>query len=117
MFVVTWNEVAQDMEVPMVLVRMVCQAKFGKANEVVTGFQQTSALVNRTIDPNVHFRILTDLSGPFDTVIQELEVESLAAWERLRTQVFSNPQVQALEAALPNVIESGRMEYYTIEAD
>ncbi|MGH2588695.1 MAG: hypothetical protein ACRDJE_27535 [Dehalococcoidia bacterium] len=61
-------------------------------------------------------RILTDLSGPFDTVIQELEVESLAAWERLRAVLFSNPQFQEAEAGMPDVIESGRTAFYTIEA-
>jgi hypothetical protein len=101
----------------MVLVRIVCHARFGKADAVVAGFRQSTALVQRTIDANVRFRILTDLSGRFDTVVLELEVESLAAWERLRTQIFANPQVQGVEAALPDVIESGRIEYYTIEAE
>ena len=101
----------------MVLVRIVCQARFGKANEVVAGFQRSQAIIRHMVAPNVRFRLLTDLSGPFDTVVQEVEVESLAEWERLRTLIFSNPQVQAAEAALPDIIESGRMEYYTIEAD
>jgi hypothetical protein len=30
--------------------------------------------------------------------------------------IFSNPEVQDAEASLPNLIESGQMEYYTIEA-
>lgn len=39
-------------------------------------------------------RILTDLSGPSNTVVQEIEVESLAAWERQRAEVFSRPDFQ-----------------------
>jgi hypothetical protein len=100
----------------MILVRIVCQAKFGKASEVVAGFKQSGEIVRTVVGPNVRARILTDLSGPFDTVIQEIEVESLAAWERLREVIFSNPEVQEAEAALPSVIESGRTEFYTIEA-
>jgi hypothetical protein len=101
----------------MILVRIVCQAKFGKASEVVAGFKQSGEIVRTVVGPNVRARILTDLSGPFDTVIQEIEVESLAEWERLRAVIFSNPEVQEAEAGLPSVIESGRTEYYTIETE
>jgi hypothetical protein len=100
----------------MVLIRFVCQAKFGKANEVVAGFKQMQEIIGTLVGQNVGVRILTDLSGPFDTVVQEIEVESLAEWERLRAAIFSNPQVQAAEAASPGIIESGRTEFYTIEA-
>jgi hypothetical protein len=100
----------------MILVRFVCQARFGKASEVVAGFKQSNEIARTFVGPHVRARILTDLSGPFDTVIQELEVESLAEWERLREVIFANPEVQEAEAAAPNVIESGRTEFYTIEA-
>jgi hypothetical protein len=99
-----------------ILVRFVCQAKFGKASEVVAGFKQSGEIVRTMVGPNIRTRILTDLSGPFDTVVQEIEVESLAEWERLRAMIFSNPEVQEAEAAGPSLIESGRTEYYTIEA-
>ncbi len=99
----------------MILVRFVCRAKFGNANEVVAGFKQTQEIIRPIVGQNVRVRILTDLSGPFDTVVQELELESLAEWERLRVIIFSNPQVQEAEAAAPGIIESGRTEFYTIE--
>jgi hypothetical protein len=100
----------------MILVRFVCQAKFGQANEVVTGFKQSGEIVRTLVGPHVRARLLTDLSGPFDTVIQEIEVESLAEWERLRAVIFSNPKVQEVEATAPHLIKSGRTEFYTIEA-
>jgi hypothetical protein len=99
----------------MILVRFVCRAKFGNANEVVAGFKQTQEIIRPVVGQNMRVRILTDLSGPFDTVIQEIELESLAEWERLRVVIFSNPEVQAAEAAAPGIIESGRTEFYTIE--
>jgi hypothetical protein len=101
----------------MILVRIVCQAKFGKAADVVVGFKQSAEIIRTVIGSNVRSRLLTDLSGSFDTVVQELEMESLAEWERLRALVFSNPEVQAAEAALPELIVSGQTEYYTIEAE
>jgi hypothetical protein len=85
------------------------------ANTVVAGFRQTQEIMRPIAGQNVHGRILTDLSGPFDTVIQEIEVASLAEWERLRAAIFSNPQIQAAEAASPGSIQSGRAEFYTIE--
>lgn len=100
----------------MILVRFVLQARFGKASEVVAGFKQTAEIASTLVGPNVRVRILTDLSGPFDTVVQEIEVESLAEWERLRGVIFSNPQLQEAEAGLPDVIVSGQTEFYTIEA-
>jgi hypothetical protein len=100
----------------MILVRFVCQAKFGKANEVVAGFKQSQEVTSSAIGQSLRSRILTDLSGPFDTIVQEIEVESLAEWEQLRAAIFSNPQVQETEAAMPDLIESGQTEFYTIEA-
>lgn len=100
----------------MILVRFVCQAKIGKASEVVAGFKQTVEIVRTLVGPHLQVRILTDLSGPFDTVVQEIELESLAEWERLRGVIFSNSEVQEVEASLPGVIESGQAEFYTIEA-
>jgi hypothetical protein len=100
----------------MILVRLVCQATFGKSGDVVAGFRQSGETVRTIVGQNVRGRILSDLSGPFDTVVQELEVESLAEWERLRAAIFSNPQVQEVEASLPAIIESGATEFYTVEA-
>ena len=37
------------------------------------------------------WRVLTDLSGPFDTVIQVVEMGSLADWERARAKLFGLP--------------------------
>ena len=101
----------------MILIRLVCQAKFGKAGEVVAGFKRSGEIIRTIVGPNVRSRLLTDLSGPFDTVVQEIEVESLGAWERLRAAIFSSAEIQEAEAALSSIIESGRAEYYTIETE
>jgi hypothetical protein len=101
----------------MILVRLVCQAKFGKASDVVAGFKRSNEIARTVAGPNVRIRLLTDLSGAFDTVVQELELESLAEWERLRGVIFANREIQEAEASMPDVIVSGRTEYYTIEAE
>jgi hypothetical protein len=101
----------------MILVRFVCQAKFGKASDVVAGFKRSNEIARAVAGPNVRVRLLTDLSGAFDTVVQELELESLAEWERLRMVIFSNPEIQEAEASVPDLIVSGQTEYYTVEAE
>jgi hypothetical protein len=101
----------------MILVRFVCQARFGKASDVVAAFKRSNEITRTATGRNVRLRLLTDLSGAFDTVVQELELDSLAEWERLRAVIFSNPEVQAAEASMPDLIVSGQTEYYTIEAE
>ena len=57
----------------MILVRLVFQAKFGHAAEVVAGFKQGAEIARSAGGKGPrHIRILTDLSGPFDTVVQQL---------------------------------------------
>lgn len=102
----------------MILVRMVFQAKWGKAGEVAKRFAEGKELMERVLGQEVHMRVLTDLSGPFDTVVQEFVVESLAEWERRRAQIFTSPEFQQRQESLMEIpFESGRAEFYTIEAE
>ena len=99
----------------MILVRFVFQAKSGKAGQVVDQFKQNEEMMRRIMGPGVKVRFLTDLSGPLDTVVQEMEFESLAEWERLRAATFSNPEFQQAQASGESPFVSGRTELYTIE--
>ena len=100
----------------MIVVRFVFQAKFGKAGEVVEGFKEGAEMMRRVAGPNAKVRLLTDLSGPFDTVVQEVELESLAEWEQLRAKIFSDSEFQEAQAASEIPLTSGRTEFYTLEA-
>ena len=97
----------------MILVRLVFQATFGKGGELAR------LLAEGTAAPpgEGRWRLLTDLSsGPFDTVVLELEQPSLAAWEERRGRVFAAPAFRETMARTAALIESGRSELYTIEA-
>ena len=98
----------------MILVRMVFQIKWGHVHEMVTDFKAFADIMRQESGGRV--RILTDLSGPFNRIVQEIEVESLAAWERQRAEIFSRPDFQEAQARNANLIESGWVEFYTIEA-
>jgi len=101
----------------MILVRYTFQAKWGKAGEIAEEFAKNAEMMSQMVGSKVRGRILTDLSGPFDTVVQELEVESLAELEKLRATMFANQEYQEARAALSeSQFESGRAEFYTIES-
>ncbi len=73
----------------MILVRTVFQAAPGKAAEVVTelteGNRRLDAIIRHRLEAPRRWRLLTDLSGPFDTVVLEVEAENLAEWEQVRS--------------------------------
>ena len=100
----------------MIVVRFVFQAKPGKAGEVVKGFKEGAEMMRRVAGSNTKVRLMTDLSGPFDTVVQEVELESLAEWEIVRTKIFSDPEFQEAQVGGESPILSRRTEFYTLEA-
>jgi hypothetical protein len=100
----------------MILVRLVFQAKFGKAADLVSAFKKfgdaaagPSGMRPRSV------RLLTDLSGPFDTVVQELEFESFDAWEKSQAAMFASPEFQKGMDPTRDLIAGGYKEFYTIE--
>jgi len=101
----------------MIVVRMVFNVKLeSSVQEVVNGFQKNVEMFKETTGSDIKMRILTDLSGPFNTVVQEMELESIAAWEQFRTALFNNPDFQEQRDNEPTSIESGSAEFYTLEA-
>ncbi len=97
----------------MILVRHVFQCKWGHSQQVVDNMKQ---MVGHMHAPG-SVRILTDLSGTFDTVVQEVVVESLAEWERGRAELFASPEFQKMQEELGSEppFVSGHAEFYTIE--
>jgi len=100
----------------MVLYRTVFQAKFGKASELVAEFKKFNKFFPQDQIKSLQLRILTDISGPFDTVVMETTHASLAALEQFRTAMFAMPEMSQELSPTNDLIVSGRNEYYTIEA-
>ena len=95
----------------MILVRIVFHARQGKVNQLAEGMKQdTHNAPNRP-------RILTDLSGPTNTMVMEFRHESLAAAEQFRTELFQSQQFQESESTMSELIETGSTEFYTIEQE
>ena len=95
----------------MKIVRDVFQAKYGKGDELVALFKEVQKM-----GPELStYRILTDASGPFFTVVTEYEVESLAAWEEQIATTFSNPDFGSFFSRMIPLVETGRREFYNVE--
>jgi len=94
----------------MIVVRDVFQAKYGRGGELVDLLKESQPDMPRGFQ-----RILSDASGPFFTIVTEIEVANLADWENLMAEVFANPKFgQWFERMVP-LVESGRREFYNVE--
>ena len=60
------------------------------------------------------FRILTDATGPFFTVVTEVEVESFAAWEGSFRESMARPWIGEWFGRMMPLVESGSREFYNI---
>jgi hypothetical protein len=69
----------------MVVIRNVFRLKFGKAREAVALFKEGIAIQKRVgAGSDFSTRLLTDVTGPFYTVVLEITVPNLAAFEGTR---------------------------------
>jgi hypothetical protein len=98
----------------MILVRQTFQASFGNGGALARAMVENSQAVAATLGER-RWRVLTDLSGPFDTVVLEIEAASLADWEHVRGQLFASPELAASMASTAALIVSGSSALYTIE--
>lgn len=97
----------------MILVRDVFQAKYGRGDELVKLFKEIN---DKLGDTSVGERkLLTDLSGPFFTVVTEVEAESMDAYFAGLREGFSRPEFGQMFGRMMELVESGRREFYTIE--
>jgi hypothetical protein len=96
----------------MILVRDVFHAKYGRGDELVRLFKE----MERDFSDMAGFapKLLTDLSGPFFTVVTEYEVESFAAWESMLQKSFSDPKFGEWFNRMIPLVDSGKREFYTI---
>ena len=104
----------------MIIVRTVFQGSYGKGGELAALQTATAKQFVAEMGGDNHWKLMTDLSGPFDTVVMEVEVASLAEWESIRSRLFTSAafgeaMATTLGAARAMTV-SGRTEYWTIEA-
>jgi hypothetical protein len=97
----------------MIVIRNVFRVKFGKAREAVALVKEGVAIQKRT-GANFTARVLTDLTGPFYTVVLELTVPNLSAFEGEAPQFMADKDFQANYQKLVPLVDSGYREIFTI---
>jgi hypothetical protein len=100
----------------MIVIRHVFQAKHGQGGALAQAMKAGVPRTASALSTAPCWRVLTDLSGPMDTVVLEFEAESLAEWEQGRHRLFASPEFQEQVRSSGPLMESGRHEFYTIEA-
>jgi len=98
----------------MMIARQVFQAKYGRGDELVNHFKAFNVRMQQEGGTAPRFRILTDASGRFFTVVTEIEVESFAAWEGTFRESMARPWIGEWFGQMTPLVESGSREFYNI---
>ena len=99
----------------MIVIRNVFRLKFGKAREAVALFKEGNAIQKR-IGAGMDFqaRLLTDVTGPFYTVVLEVTAPTLAAFEATAPQLMGDKDWQANYQKVAGLVESGYREVFSV---
>ncbi len=98
----------------MIVVRNVFQLKFGKAREALAVWKDGRALFQRLGMPMEKSRLLTDVVGPFYTLVHEITVDSLAEYEREGQKVMGDEQWHTWYARFSALCEGGHREIFSV---
>ena len=97
----------------MIVIRNVFRLKFGKAREAVALFKEGIAIQKRA-GSNFSARLLTDLTGPFYTVVLEISAPSLSSFESEGPRLMGDKDWQANYQKTTALVESGYREIFTV---
>jgi hypothetical protein len=97
----------------MIVIRNVFQLKYGKAREALAVMKDGIAIQKR-LAPDASARLLTDLTGRHYTLVLEVTVPSLAAFEGTVPSIFGDKDFQANYQKMVPLVESGHREIFTI---
>jgi hypothetical protein len=99
----------------MILIRNVFHLKFGKAREALALMKESLAIQKRVLaDVDFSTRVLTDVTGPFYTMVLELTLANLATFEKHSPRLFGDKDFQAQQQQMMPFVESGYREVFTI---
>lgn len=97
----------------MIVIRNTFRLKFGKAREAVALMKEATA-IQKKLGMNHPVRILTDLTGTFYTLVLEITVPSLSAYETEVPKYMGDKKFQATYQKLVQLVESGSREIFTV---
>ena len=97
----------------MIVVRDVFRLKFGAAKEAQTAFKEIGDVAQRSGFRPDAIRILTDLVGPYYTLVLETTHQNLADYEKMGRSTMTDDWRKAYQKFTP-LVESGYREIFTI---
>jgi hypothetical protein len=101
----------------MIQVRDVLQVKFGSIDQAVELFTRPSTPAILYRSPEHHFSVLTDVTGPMYTLVNEYVVPDLGEYEVIRDRSFAQPGFEEWFRQFQLFVEGGRREFYNVEGD
>jgi triphosphoribosyl-dephospho-CoA synthetase len=93
----------------MIVVRNSFTAKPGQASKLAAQLKEVAVAGNLR-----NHRILTDLTGDFNQVVMEHEVESAAEFEELFKRYTTDPQVREKAKGYTELWMTGRRELFQV---
>jgi hypothetical protein len=93
----------------MILVRNSFIAKPGQVNKLATHLKEMAKAGNLR-----NIRVLTDLTGDFNHVVLEHEVESASEFEEMLKRYSSDPEVREKAKGYTELWTTGRRELFQI---
>ncbi|HTL39298.1 MAG TPA: hypothetical protein VL306_00585 [Methylomirabilota bacterium] len=98
----------------MYLIREIFTAKPGQASKLAKMFKKMA-------DTGMPGKVMTDIVGPYNTVVMEMEVKSLAEWEKQMEEYKSkkpdpnmDPKLAEEMSHYTDMYLTGRREIYQI---
>ncbi|HCA78450.1 MAG TPA: hypothetical protein DEP53_01815 [Bacteroidetes bacterium] len=96
----------------MILVRNIFQLKFGKAREAKALIKESEALMKQ--HGSHPTRYLTDLTGPYYTLVMETTYESLTALEKSQSETMGTKDFSDWYQRFTPLVESGHREIFSV---
>ncbi len=93
----------------MIVVRNTFTAKPGQASKLAAQIKETAAAGEL---PN--FRVLTDVTGEFNRVVLEYEVESITGFEKTFERYLSDPKIREKAKGYTDLWITGNRELFRI---
>ena len=91
----------------MIVIRNTFTAKPGQAGKLIAQMKDIAAVGNLR-----NLRFLTDVTGEFNTVVMEHDVESLAEFEALLQKYATDPQMREKAKGYTELWQTGRREMF-----
>ena len=99
----------------MIVIRNVFHLKFGKAREATALMREGVAAQKKALaGTEFSTRVLTDLTGAFYTLVLEITVPNLSAFEANLSKAMGDPGFQASYRKLTELVDHGHREIFTV---